>query len=79
MLVVADNLFVVAGVEFWQSCYPFADCTQLTEQALLGVIPVSKATQAFAERLVDRRSFADTLAPGEFVGERNGCQVFDVE
>lgn len=79
MLVIADNVFVAAAVEFGQPRHAFADRSQFAKQTLLRDVTVSQAVQAFGERLMNGRGLADALTAGELVGERDGGRVFDVE
>lgn len=76
MLVVADDLFIAAVIQFGQSAHPLSDFPQFAEETLLGHLAVAQAMQTFAQDLMNGRGLADPLAAGEFVGRRDGCRVF---
>jgi len=62
VLVKADDLLVVAIVQFRQLRHSFADPAQFVKETLLGTIAVAQAMQAFAEGLMNGGGLADTLA-----------------
>ena len=74
MLVIADDLFIAAVVQFGQSAHPLPDCPQFAKQTLLGPIAVSEAMQTFTQCLMNGRSLADPLAARQFGGRTRSVQ-----
>lgn len=79
MFVESDDVFVTTLFQFRKPCYSFADGAHFIKQAVLRDLAMPKTVKTLSQGLMDRRRFANALAPSKLIDQRYRGRVLDVQ